>query len=150
MFIKVKKLHERAIIPTYGTEGAGAFDIYSIEEGYLTEGTTLVLRTGLAFEVPTGFALMIYSRSGHGFKYGIKLANATGILDSDFRGEMLVKLERFNPHPDAPYDLTPFHIHKGDRIAQGIILPVPRISFIETEILSETARGTGGFGSTGA
>lgn len=150
MFIKIKKLHPDAVVPTYGTEGAGAFDIYSIGSGSINEGETLTLRTGLAFEIPPGFALMVYSRSGHGFKHNIKLVNATGILDSDYRGELLVKLERFKHHPIDGYFSETYEVKAGERIAQGIILPVPRIQFIETDELSDTARGTGGFGSTGA
>lgn len=147
MFIKIKKTHEDAVIPTYGTDGAGAFDIYSVTQDALEPGTTAIFHTGLSFEIPPGFALMIYSRSGQGFKWDVKLANATGILDSDYRGELLVKLERFD---DLYGDGGLYEVNVGDRIAQGIILPVPRIQFIESETLSETARGTGGFGSTGA
>lgn len=153
MFIKIKKLHPDAVIPTYGTDGAGAFDIYTVEDGTLHPGGNLVLSTGLAVEIPPGFALMIYSRSGHGFNNNIKLANATGIVDSDFRGKILIKLEMFyDEHYKSSSIVVPpsYSVKKGDRIAQGIILPVPRIQFIETETLSETERGTGGFGSTGA
>jgi dUTP pyrophosphatase len=149
MFIKIKKTHPDAVIPTYGTDGAGAFDIYAITGGRLDPGNTLEIETGMAFEIPPGFALMIYSRSGHGFKYDVKLCNATGIIDSDFRGSVKVKLERFNDE-NSGWDSEEFLVLPGDRIAQGIILPVPHIQFIETETLSETARGTGGFGSTGA
>ena len=152
MFIKVKKTHVDAVIPTYGTDGAGAFDIYSIGQGRIQPGETYTVRTGLSFEIPHGFALMVYSRSGHGFKCNVKLVNGTGIIDSDYRGELLIKLERFKHNDDDKMYMhtETFEIKKGDRIAQGIILPVPRVSFIETEELSETARGTGGFGSTGA
>lgn len=159
MFIKVKKLHDDAVIPAYQTDGAGAFDIHCIETGILPRGTNLALRTGLAFEIPPGFAMMIYSRSGHGFKEDIKLSNCTGIIDSDYRGELMIKLWRddpstyFNKAGEMIFpsgSAEPVKINVGDRIAQGIILPVPRIQFIETQDLSETARGTGGFGSTGA
>jgi dUTP pyrophosphatase len=147
VFIKIKKLHKDAVIPTYGTDGAGAFDIYSIEDGLMHPNSGLVLRTGLAFEIPPGFALMVYSRSGHGFKYDVKLANCTGIIDSDYRGELMVKL--WKDQDEKKPEGFPYIVTIGDRIAQGIILPVPRIQFIESE-LSETERGTGGFGSTGA
>lgn len=150
MFIKIKKLHKDAVIPTYGSDGAGAFDIYAIEDGApMSSGSIQVFRTGLSFEIPAGFAMMIYSRSGHGFTYNVRLTNCTGIIDSDYRGELKVKLERFTRY-EFNGTMEAFVVKKGDRIAQGIILPVPRVSFIETEELSETVRGTGGFGSTGA
>jgi dUTP pyrophosphatase len=149
VFIKIKKLHKDAVIPAYKTDGAGAFDIHSLGEGVLHPGDTYTFCTGLAFEIPPGFALMIYSRSGHGFGPEVKLVNGTGIIDSDYRGEVMIKLERFRNRISTSDD-APFKVSVGDRIAQGIILPVPRVSFIETEELSETVRGTGGFGSTGA
>lgn len=138
--VKVKRLHPSAVIPAYATDGSGCFDITALE-CVGQKGNTAVYTTGLAFEVPQGKVLMIYSRSGHGFNRGIRLANCVGVIDSDYRGEVAVKLTRDNEGIWFPT--------AGERIAQGLIQDAPRVQFIEVEELSETARGTGGFGSTG-
>lgn len=134
MKVKLRKLHPNAVIPTYATDGSGAFDLTAISKQGQVYGT------GLAIEVPKGHVLYIYSRSGMGFKDGIRLANAVGIIDADYRGEIMVKLQSDtgSPYPSA-----------GDRIAQGIILKVPHIEFEEVEELSDTQRGVNGFGSSG-
>lgn len=147
MQLKIKKLHPDAIIPRYQTDGAACFDLHAclpkgIDANAIYPGDKGHIRTGLAFEVPEGYALMIYSRSGHGFKNSIRLVNAVGVLDSDFRGEAVVGL-----HNDG--DET-FVLYRGDRIAQAMLVQVPRVEFVEVEELSDTARGVGGFGSTGA
>lgn len=138
--IKIKRLHPSAVIPSYATEGSGCFDITAVE-CVEQKGNTAVYTTGLAFELPPGKVLMIYSRSGHGFNRGIRLANCVGVIDSDYRGEVAVKLTRDNDGIWFPA--------AGDRIAQGLIQDAEQVRFIEVEELSETARGTGGFGSTG-
>lgn len=146
MKIKVKKLHPDAKLPTYSTEGAGAFDIYSHPE---TEVSTvgiwypLVVRTGLAFEIPDGHGLFVLSRSGHAFKNETRLSNSVGLLDSDYRGELMVKLCR-----DAG-DGRHLTVGPLERIAQAVVLPLPRVFFEEVVELEETERGEGGFGSTG-
>ncbi len=99
-------------------------------------------RTGLAFEVPHGHVLKVFSRSGHGFKYGVRLANGTGIIDSDYRGELMVCLKNDGPEPMV--------VHHGDRITQAMLVPIPQVELIEVQELSDTERGAGGFGSTGA
>lgn len=136
MKVKIRKLHPDAVIPTYATDGSGAFDLTAVTRDGKVYGT------GLAFEVPKGHVLYIYSRSGHGFNGDMRLANAVGIIDSDYRGEVKVKLTYDGDgYADWPYI--------GDRIAQGIILKVPHIEFEEVEELSETQRGVNGFGSSG-
>jgi len=151
MQVKVKKLHPDAILPQYATAGAACFDLHAltVDDAYalgahVTESRPVVCGTGLAFEVPEGYALMVYSRSGHGFRFNTRLCNAVGILDSDYRGELMVKLTCDNDD-DAYLSVKP-----GDRIAQAMIVPVPRVELVEADSLGETDRGAGGFGSTGA
>jgi dUTP pyrophosphatase len=141
MILKFKKLDKDAVTPTYATTGSGCFDLYSIEEAYVPRSDARTVKTGLAFEIPEGYVLAIFSRSGHGFKYGVRLGNCVGILDSDYRGECMVNLR--NDH------YLTFHADKGDRIAQAMLLPAPQVGFMEVDELSETQRGAGGFGSTG-
>ena len=141
MQVKVKKLHKEAKLPTYATEGSACFDLYATE-GNRADIAPAVVGTGLAFEIPKGHALLLFSRSGHGFTQDVRLANCVGVIDSDYRGEVKVKLTNDNKFYKA------FYIKEGDRIAQGMIIPVPAVEFVEGE-LSDTARGDGGFGSTG-
>ena len=140
--LKVKKLHPDAIIPTYATDGSACFDLHSVEAGIVeARGGYRVFRTGLAFEVENGWRSDIHSRSGMGFNHGVRLANSTGKIDQDYRGEVLVCL-----HNDRKSDLV---IRKGDRIAQAEINRVYRAALIEVDELGTTVRGAGGFGSTG-
>jgi len=139
--VKVKRLHPSAVIPSYATDGSGCFDITALD-CVEQKDRTAVYTTGLAFEIPPGKVLMIYSRSGHGFNRGIRLANAVGVIDSDYRGEVAVKLTRDN---DGIWFPSP-----GDRIAQGMIIDAHQVKFVEVDELSDTKRGAGGFGSTGA
>lgn len=146
MELKVKALRDDAILPTYATPGAACFDLYCSLPPYdaaisTMEFPTVVVPTGLAFEVPEGHVMLIFSRSGHGFKDNIRLANCVGVIDSDYRGEVLVKLTRD--------DKGPIFILRGTRIAQAMLVPIPRVEFVEVDDLSETKRGAGGFGSTG-
>ena len=145
MEVKIKRKHPGVKIPTYGTEGAACFDIYADLGGsYYTLGAyweDLEIPTGLFFEIPEGKALLIYSRSGHGFKNDIRLSNSVGVIDSDYRGELKVKLR-------ADSKNNPLEIDSTTKIAQGMIIDVPKVSFSVVEELSETQRGTGGFGST--
>lgn len=141
--VNIQKLVPEAKLPTYGTEGAACFDFYALEPGIVSNRVPSVFRTGLAIEVPQNRVLHIYSRSGMGFKQGIRLVNCVGVIDSDYRGEIMVGLIMDKE--------IPFHrVEAGDRIAQGIIMPVPRIQFNEVEQLSSTMRGEKGLGSTGA
>ena len=139
--MNIKKLVRSAKIPRYATAGAACFDIASIESGMIPARGARTFRTGLAFEVPDDQVMMVYSRSGHGFKHGVRLANVVGIIDSDFRGEVVVRL-----HNDSDVQCM---VTMGDRIAQAMLQPVERITFEAVENLGETDRGEGGFGSTG-
>ena len=142
MNIKVKPLSPLAQMPAYATAGSACFDIATIDDNVdIGPGSGSVLRTGLAFEIPPGHVMMVYSRSGHGFKNGIRLANGTGVIDSDYRGELMVKV-----HNDGN---RVFSVNRGDRIAQAMIVPVQQVEFEAAEDLTNTDRGTGGFGSTG-
>jgi dUTP pyrophosphatase len=142
MQVKVKKLNANAVLPQYATAGAACFDLVCVNDVMITPGREHVaLRTGLAFEIPEGYVMMVYSRSGHGFKNGIRLANGTGVIDSDYRGEVMVKM-----HNDGA---SAVHVTAGERIAQAMIVPVPQVQLILADELSDTARGSGGIGSTG-
>ncbi|MCK9369725.1 dUTP diphosphatase [Candidatus Dojkabacteria bacterium] len=144
MQIKIKKLTETAITPTYATDGSGCFDLYySGKSQRLVGAIPISLETGIAFEIPENYVMLVFSRSGHGFKNAIRLANCVGVIDSDYRGEVIVKL-----HPDVVSVDNCLTIYPGDRIAQAIIIPYPRVEFLVTDELSSTERGTGGFGST--
>lgn len=147
MKVRIQKLHPAAQEPVYATDGSGCFDIRAIldEPVYLFRGKSVVIRTGLAFEVPDGYVMLMYGRSGHAFKHGTRLANAVAVVDNDFRGEVMVKLTR-----EYETDTVGMQISHGDRIAQAMILPIPRIEFEVAEQLTLTDRGDGGFGSTGA
>lgn len=148
MKLKIKKLHEAAIAPTYATAGSACFDLHAVMQPadcYINSspGTPCKVSTGLAFEVPEGHVMLIFSRSGHGFKNDIRLSNCVGVIDSDYRGEVQVKLTNDNT------DRQSLTFRHGDRVAQALVIPVQQVEFIETNELSDTDRGTGGFGSTG-
>ena len=147
MQINIKKLSPLAKMPTYATDGSGWFDLYSINTlpRLVQEGHPVVFDTGLAFEIPPGYGMFILSRSGHGFNFDTRLANCVGCIDSDYRGEIKVKLTCDVERDEG----MPMSVMPGDRIAQACILPIPRVSFEFVDELGETARGKGGFGSTG-
>jgi dUTP pyrophosphatase len=145
MELKFKKLVPEAKLPAYATEGSACFDISSIQNVTIPVGERADILTGLAVEVPPGFVLLLFSRSGMGFKYGVRLANCVGVIDSDYRGELICCLQN-----DGFED---FRINAGNKIAQGMLVPIPMASMlqiVEAEELSATVRGSGGFGSTGA
>ena len=154
MNLNIKKLNKKAKIPFYGTKGAACFDLMSAEyvkwEKHLVEGmylVTAIIPTGLAFEIPEGYRMDIYPRSGWGFKYNIQLANGTGKIDSDYRGEVKVKLIGFIPVNEI--ENFTIQINQGTRIAQAEINKVFQVKFNEVEDLSDTDRGENGFGHTG-
>ena len=128
-------------VPQRATDGAACFDIQSATEAVIPAGGTAILDTGLRFRIPVGHALMVYSRSGHGFKHDVSLSNGTGVIDSDYRGELKVKLRNDGAEP--------FTVKHGDRIAQAMLIQLPRLHMIAGTVENDTARGTGGFGSTG-
>ena len=138
MKVKIKKLHPDAKMPIYGSQDAACFDLHAVEDGIVPNHEGQI---GLAFEVPQGHVMMIYSRSGHGYKHGVRLVNCTGVIDADYRGEVSAKLTT---------DRDDLVIKKGDRIAQAMIVPVDRCEFEFVDELGDTQRGAGGFGSSGA
>lgn len=144
-YIKCKftRLHPDARRPEYATDGSGGFDIFAICENDRALSDSLEVRTGVAVEIPEGHVMLIFSRSGHAFKNDVRLANCVAMIDSDYRGEIIIKLRKDS------IDTNTLKIKTGDRIAQGLILPFPVVIFEEVENLSETERGNGGFGSTG-
>ena len=141
--IKVKKLREGALLPTYGTPFSAGADIYACLEEPITiePGETKKIPTGIAMELPAGTAGLIYARSSLGTKKGLAPANKVGVVDSDYRGEFLIFLHNHGSEPQT--------IVHGDRIAQLVVTPVFTPGFVESETLSDTLRGEGGFGSTG-
>ena len=141
--IRVKKLHPNAILPTYGTEEAAGADLYACLDAPVTiePGKTGWIGTGIAMEVPKGCAGLIYARSGMACKKGLAPANKVGVIDSDYRGPITVVL--YN-HGSEPVTVT-----HGERIAQMVITPVITPAYVQTDDLSDTDRGQGGFGSTG-
>lgn len=143
MKVRIKKLNERAVIPTYGSAGSAGGDLYSAEENDITiaPGQTAFIGTGLAVEIPQGLVGLVYARSGLACKKGLAPANKVGVIDSDYRGEIKVALYNHGKEPQT--------VAKGERIAQLVIAPFVFAEYEETYDLSDTARGEGGFGSTG-
>ncbi len=141
--IKVKKLDERAVLPAYGSEYAAGADLYAVSDGAITflPGETKFVHTGLAMEIPVGYAGLVYARSGLATKRGLAPANKVGVIDADYRGEIMVAL-----HNHSEKEQT---IESGERIAQLVVTPFLKVEYTEAESLSDTARGEGGFGSTG-
>lgn len=138
--VKIKRLHPSAVMPSYATDGSGCFDITALECIEQNDDTA-TYRTGLAFEIPQGKAMILYGRSGYAFNRSLRLATCSSVIDSDFRGELLVKVRRDDGgiwYPSA-----------GDRIAQAMIVDAPHVKFVEVDELSDTKRGEGGFGHTG-
>ena len=143
MKVNIKKLNENAKIPTYGSEYAAGADLYACTDGdtVILPGETKLIGTGLAIEVPLGYGAFIYARSGLATKRGLAPANKVGVVDADYRGEIMVALH--NHSSEAQTVLC------GERIAQMVIAPFLTAEFCEVESLSDTQRGSGGFGSTG-
>ncbi len=141
--INIKKLSESAIIPTYGTEYSAGADLYAdIKENITIKAhETVLVKTGLALEIPIGFAGLIYARSGLASKKGLAPANKVGVIDADYRGEIMVALHN---HTNEDKIIEP-----QERIAQLVITPFLKADFKEVDNLSTTIRGEGGFGSTG-
>ncbi len=141
--IAVKKLDERAVLPTYASQFAAGADLYALcdEELVFQPNETKFVRTGLAMEIPEGYAGLIYARSGLACKRGLAPANKVGVVDADYRGEVMVALHN---HSAQEQRVAP-----GERIAQLVVAPFLKASFEEAEELNETVRGEGGFGSTG-
>lgn len=147
MNLGIKLVHPGAKMPTYATAGAACFDLYAVADipHELYQGTSVTVSTGLVFDIPEGYVLLVYSRSGHGFDYDVRLSNCVGVIDSDYKKEVMVKLTRDNSPGSW---LKPFQIFQGDRIAQAMLVPAPQIQISEVFEIEDTGRG--GFGSTGA
>ena len=143
MNVKVKKLKEEAVLPTYGSEFSAGADLYAcIEDSISLEPSeTRLIPTGLSMEIPVGYAGLIYARSGLASKKGLAPANKVGVVDSDYRGEIMVALHN---HSKEIQTLEP-----KERIAQLVIAPFLKAEFEVVDTLEETKRGSGGFGSTG-
>ncbi len=141
--VQVKKTDPRAVLPTYGSLFAAGADLYLLSDDDVTiaPGETKLLHTGLSMAIPEGYAGLIYARSGLASKKGLAPANKVGVVDADYRGEIMVALHN---HSSLPATLE-----NGERIAQMVITPFLAVDFEESETLSDTARGAGGFGSTG-
>lgn len=141
--VAIKKLNARATVPTYGSEFAAGADLYACTDAdiKIKPHETILVPTGLAMEIPVGYAGFIYARSGLASKKGLAPANKVGVVDSDYRGEVKVALHN---HSESVQTVA-----AGERVAQMIIAPYVVAEYIELEELSETVRGAGGFGSTG-
>ena len=141
--VRIKKLKENAVVPTYGSEFAAGADLYAAVEESVTiaPSETKLIPTGIAMEIPVGYAGFIYARSGLASKKGLAPANKVGVVDADYRGEVMVAL-----HNHGKTEQT---IEAGERIAQMVIAPFITANFIVSDSLEDTVRGEGGFGSTG-
>ena len=141
--VRFQKTNPRAHVPTYGSEAAAGADLYALTETSVTvlPHTSVLIHTGIIVEIPNGYVGLICARSGLATKRGLAPANKVGVIDADYRGEIMVALHN---HTD-----TPAEIQNGERIAQLVIVPYLTANFTETEHLSETERVDGGFGSTG-
>lgn len=142
--INIKKLKSNAVIPTYGSEFSAGADLYAcIDQTIDIEPhTTVLIKTGISMEIPEGYAGLIYARSGLASKKGLAPANKVGVVDADYRGEIMVALHN---HSEVTAS-----IENGERIAQMVITPFLKAEFNLVDELSETLRGSGGFGSTGS
>jgi len=139
--LKIKRLSDSAKVPTYGSAGAACFDLYADDTITIAPGHAGTVKTNVSFGIPEGFVMLVFSRSGHGFKHGVRLANCTGVIDSDYRGEVMVRLQ--NEGSEV------FMVTQGDRVAQAMLQPVERFRLVETDDVGFTERGVKGFGSTG-
>lgn len=143
MTLKFIKLDKAAIEPTYGTEFSAGADLYSLPSGDITvkPGETVLVHTGIALQIPEGYAGFVFARSGIATKRGLAPANKVGVIDSDYRGEIMVSI--FN-HSDKEQIIS-----SGERVAQLVIMPYVKADFLQTDSLETTDRAAGGFGSTG-
>ena len=142
--MRIKKLHEKAVVPHYATEGSAGLDLTVISDEdtiVIPYQGTMLCRTGLAFEIPKGYVGLIYIRSSVGSKLDLVLSNQVGVIDSDYRGEVMLPLRNLGRSARV--------IETGTRIAQMVITPINQVNIEVAYELSETKRGVGGFGSTG-
>lgn len=141
MEIKLKKLDERAIIPTKGSAMAAGVDLYALDDATVAAGETVLVHTGIALAIPEGYAGFIYARSGLATKRSLAPANKVGVIDADYRGEIMVALHNHGSESAC--------VMAGERVAQLVVAPFLNVTFSLTEMLDETERADGGFGSTG-
>ncbi|MBQ6702876.1 MAG: dUTP diphosphatase [Clostridia bacterium] len=143
MKVNIKKLDERAVIPTFGSEFSAGADLYAVCDSDVTvnPSETVLIHTGLSMEIPEGYAGLIYARSGLASKKGLAPANKVGVVDADYRGEVMVALHN--------HGSTAQTVSNGERIAQLVVTPFLKVEFEVKDELSDTVRGKGGFGSTG-
>lgn len=143
MLVNIKKLNENAKLPTYGTVYSAGCDLYACmdEDVSINPGETKLIKTGLSMEIPENYAGLIYARSSLATKKGLAPANKVGVIDSDYRGEIMVALHNHSNEVQT--------IDKNERIAQLVVTPFLKVEFNEVEDLNDTVRGAGGFGSTG-
>ena len=141
--VHVKKLDERAVIPAYGSASAAGADLYALldEPLELMPGQTALVHTGIAMEIPEGFVGLVFARSGMATNRGVAPANKVGVIDADYRGEIMVALHNHSAEPQR--------IEPGERVAQLALVPFLSAAFTQVEELTDTERGAGGFGSTG-
>lgn len=141
--LKIKKLNPAAVTPTYGTEFSAGADLYACipEAVEILPRETKFIGTGLSFEIPEGLVGLVYARSGLACKRALAPANKVGVIDSDYRGEIMVAIHNHGERAET--------VFPGERIAQFVLTPYLRADFEEVESLSDTVRGAGGFGSTG-
>ena len=141
--VRVRRLpHGEGLdLPAYATDGAAGMDVVSAEDVTIAPGARHAVATGLAMAIPPGFEIQVRPRSGLALKHGITVPNTPGTIDSDYRGELKVIL--------INHGAEPFDIRRGDRVAQLVLAPVIQASWLPVDELEETARGEGGFGSTG-
>ncbi len=141
MNVNVKKLSDNARLPAYGSQFAAGADLYACEGAEIAAGETVFLHTGIALELPAGTVGLVYARSGLACKQDLAPANKVGVIDCDYRGEVMVALHN--------HGKTARRVEAGDRIAQLVVAPYYAVQFTEQDELSDTVRGAGGFGSTG-
>ena len=141
--MKIKKLNDKATVPTYGSAFAAGADLYACEDAPVTieAGQTVLVHTGIAMAIPQGYVGLIYARSGLATKRGLAPANKVGVIDSDYRGEIMVALHN--------HGSTAQTVESGERVAQIVFTPYSAASFQVCDDLDDTDRGSGGFGSTG-
>ena len=142
--VKVKKLNDKATLPKYGTEWSAGADLFACIDGDIVTvnpNETVFIHTGIAMQIPTHLVGLVYARSGLACKRGLAPANKVGVIDSDYRGEIMVAMHN---HSTAPQT-----IENGERIAQLVFTPYVAANLVESDALDDTARGAGGFGSTG-
>ena len=141
--INFKKLDERATVPTYGSKFSAGADLYAVTDEDITiePGQTQLIHTFISMEIPEGYGGFVFARSGLASKKGLAPANKVGVVDADYRGEIMVALHNHSSQSQT--------VSNGERIAQIVIMPFISAEFIECDNLSDTARGNGGFGSTG-